>query len=263
MGMYDYLGGEQIKIFYHPIFNRNKEKPEQSSFWYSMGRLESYDKDDDLPLKTLWYQYPQNFLVYDYRFDYTDVWIIKNGKFDRLIPFTELTEADLTEHIYDYHGEPLNLQKLSDFQQIKDDFNNRLKELNAIEKEIFPNGYNIQYVKENPEEFKRLTDLKHQKWDEINEKYKGKWMVEEESQFEAEEAFGALIECYTFTRSRKDGEPLRDIIVPMEDYNACKQTLQRILKETPDIVDRFKAWVNDEELLSTYQLDELVQDIME
>lgn len=261
MGMYDYLGGEQVKIFYQPIFRLNKENPEQSSYFYSMGSLQSYDKEDVLPLKTIWYQYPPHFLVYDYRFEYTDVWIIKDGKFDRMIPFAELTEADLVDAVYDYYGNPINIKTLSDFQQIKDDFNNRFDEINAVQKEVFPNGYNVRFVKENPEEFQRLCAIKDEKLKEIDEKYKEKWTWYPKSAFEEEESFGALLDCYVFTRSRKNDQPLKDIIIPAKDFEGCKLTLQRILRESPDIVERFKAWVNDEELLEEYMLEPLLDDI--
>lgn len=260
MGMYDYLGGEQIKIFYHPIFNRNKDNPEQSSCWYSMGRLQSFDKEDDLPLKTLWYQYPQNFLVYDYRFEFTDVWIINNGKFDRLVSFDKLTEEDLhqAEEIYDYHGTPIPIKQLSDFQQMKKDFNGRFEEINKAQKEVFPNGFR-ELIKENMEEYERLRAILDEKYEEIDEKYKNRWIFEEKEEEEAN--FGALLDCYAFTRSRKDEEPLKDIIIPAEDFQACKLTLQRMMKEKPDLVDRFKAWVNDEEMLQVYLVDELIEEI--
>jgi hypothetical protein len=263
VGMYDYVGGEQIKIFYHPIFNLNKENPEQSSFWYSMGSLQSYGKEDELPLKTLWYQYPQNFLVYDYRFEHTDVWIIKEGKFDRLISYSELNEEDLVDAVYDYYGNPIIIKTLADFQQMKDDYNNRFEEIQAVHKEVFPNGYNVQFVRENPEEFDRLCAIKDEKVREVDEKYRKKRTWYPETPHKEEEAFGALIECYVFALTRKNDEPLKDIILPAKDFEGCKLMLQRILRETPNIVDRFKAWVNDDDLLEMYVFDALLENIQE
>lgn len=257
MGMYDYLGGEQIKIFYRPIFDRNKEEPSQSSFWHSGGSLASYDKGEELPLKTIYYQYPNDFMVYDYRWDYTDVWVIRNGQFEKLVPFMELTEEEMNVPVFDYYGNPLTIQSLVDFQLIKEDFKERFEALTAVEKEFFPEGIRKSF-KDDPESFEAKSQAWQKRQEEVSEKYAGKWVVEKDHAKERE--FGGLLDCYVYLLLRKEEKPIASID-PRQDYEACRLTLQRIMKETPDIVDRFKAWVNDDEMIKQNVVDELIAEL--
>lgn len=257
MGMYDYLGGEQIKIFYRPIFNVNKEKLEESSYWHSGGQLRSFGKGDDLPLKTLYYQYPNDFMVYDYRFDYTDVWVIRNGTFEKRVPFAELTQEEVASNVavYDYYGSLLNIQTLADFEKMKSDFNNRLKEYKVVEKELFPEG-SLNMIRTNLDEYERLSPIMEAKYKEIDAKYSHEWVLKDPHEDEA--SFGAMIDCYLFTRSLKDEKEI-GTIVPIRQYKACKMTMQRMITEKPDLVEKFKAWVDDESAITA--IDALVEDI--
>jgi len=262
MGMYDYLGGEQVKIFYRPIFQVNKEVPEESSYWWSGGSLNSYGEEDKLPLKTLWYQYPENFMIYDYRWDYEDVWIIRDGKFRRFCSFKELTEDDIVgiEAVYDYHGTPINIQTIEDFSAIKEDFGRRSEEHRLIEKSFFPKG-SIRTIKENLEEFESKKDAYYQKLDEINEKYANRWSVS--NPYEQEENFGALLDCFIYWRGEKDREPLKDIIVPKREYEGCKLTMKKIIMDNPDVVEKYKAWINEPSVLEFIGFDEIIQEILQ
>ena len=58
MGLYDYLNGEQVKIFYSPVFWSENEG---ENVYYSGGGLRGYINGDKLPLKTLYYKYPDDF----------------------------------------------------------------------------------------------------------------------------------------------------------------------------------------------------------
>lgn len=260
MGMYDYLGGEQVKIFYRPIFQLNKEDPKNSSFWFSGGSLENYDRDDDLPLKTLYYKYPPNFLVYDYRFDYEDVWLIRNEKFDCIMPYTELTEKDLIGPVFDYYGNPINIQTVSDFAQIKEDFYKRLEEIEKVEKELFPKGI-VNTFFDNSEEYEKRKAEWDKRLQEIDERYVRKWEVKDP--YEEEKHFGALIDCYIFARLNKDAAPIRDIIDPKKDYIGCKLTIREFITQHPGIIERYKKWLDDEEMLREIDFDKLIEEIMQ
>ena len=79
MGMYDYLNGEQVKIFYTPVFGVYAGK---SILWHSGGSLRKFNINDELPLKTIYYKYPDDMIVYAYGYSKDvseDVWVIKNG----------------------------------------------------------------------------------------------------------------------------------------------------------------------------------------
>ena len=52
--MYDYINGEQVKVFYTPIFG--KLMSENYSTWHSGGSLSDYKTGDEVPIKTLYYK---------------------------------------------------------------------------------------------------------------------------------------------------------------------------------------------------------------
>lgn len=262
LGMYDCLGGEQVKIFYRPIFQLNKQAPEDSSYWWSGGSLNSYDEEDELPLKTLWYQYPENFMVYDYRWDYEDVWIIRNGKFNCLMSYKKLTEKEMVgiEAVYDYHGNPINIQTVSDFSKIKNAFARRMEEVRQVEKAFFPKG-SIQTIKENLEEFESKKEAYYKELDAVNEKYANRWLVPDHHGKETD--FGALLDCYIYWRGEKENEPLKDIIVPKREYEGCKLTLKKMIEDHPELIEWYKLWLNEPSMLEDIGFDEIVKEILQ
>lgn len=255
--MYDYLGGEQVKTFHHPIFKLNKEHPECSSFWYSGGSMLSFDEGDELPLKELWYQYPEDFLIYDYMHG-EEVWIIGNGKFERIISYKEITPSQITKAVYDYYGRPLQLKTPQDFISIKQDDKLRLQNFKEIQTKFFPDG-SIHAIKTNIKYYESKKTEYFKELDQINEAFSEKWL--KNNPFEQECNFGAMLECYIFTRSRKDDDPLKDIIIPKDDFEGCRLTLLKMLKEMPDITKRFESWVNNEKMLADIGYQEILDEL--
>ncbi len=111
ISLYDYLGDEQVQLFYSPIICKGK-------IAYLGGNFLKFNKGDKLPLKTLYYQYPDNFIVYHNRTSEKIISIIKNGVFLKTKYLKEISTTDLTELIVDTKGTPLNINKVSDFEII-------------------------------------------------------------------------------------------------------------------------------------------------
>lgn len=89
MGMYDTLGNcsdNQVKTFYVPCFYASNSESTllTTKLGYSGGQLRYYGKNEPVPCKTWWYQYPENFIILDidvFGF-YDDLFhIIENGKY--------------------------------------------------------------------------------------------------------------------------------------------------------------------------------------
>lgn len=120
MGLYDYINGEQVKIFYHPIFDEYTKDT-----WHSGGSLVDYVNGDNVNLKTLYYKRPENFIVLDEN-EYEQnplLHVIKKGKVNTT---TSLKDADESlfegnEEVITYYGRNLGLKTKEDcYNYIKD-----------------------------------------------------------------------------------------------------------------------------------------------
>ena len=81
MGMYDELGGEQVKSFYVPCFY---DSSIGKKLGYMGGELRYYNKGDDIEYKTWWYRYPKDFLIVDldiYEYVNHVFHLIQDGKY--------------------------------------------------------------------------------------------------------------------------------------------------------------------------------------
>lgn len=111
MGMYDTIGnGYQVKLFSIPVCSPTKINHEKVSSVYCMGgNLRYYNYGDVLPLKTWWYQYPENFVMIDTDdYEETVFHVVREGRlFASLSSPAELTSALESHRIdgfYDYYG---------------------------------------------------------------------------------------------------------------------------------------------------------------
>jgi hypothetical protein len=239
MGMYDYLGGEQIKIFYHPIFSSKDIMTGKPSIWHSGGILADFDENSELPLMTGYYKYPQNFIVFDYNWDYEDIWIIKNGKFVNFKKYTELTKEDLGDAVFNYYGSELNISSLQDFYNIKKESKEAKELYDNKEEEIFPEGI-YDTIRNKPEYY----DSVKSEWDKVSENTYGKFNTKwyKVDQYESEKQLGEFLECYFYMNVLKDGE-VYDWHNPMEEYLACKTATIDFIKNNDEIVDKYISWL--------------------
>lgn len=125
MGLYDYINGEQIKIFYHPIFDENSKDT-----WHSGGSMIDYNTGEQVPIKTLYYNRPKDFLVFDEN-EYQNnplLHVIKDGVIFNTISLKDATDDLFINNILvlNYYGYELNIKS-------KEDCYNFMKESNEYE----------------------------------------------------------------------------------------------------------------------------------
>lgn len=257
MGMYDYLGGEQIKIFYTPIFESKDIITGKPGTWHSGGGMRSFNEGDKLPLKTLYYKYPDNFVVFDYEYS-NNVWIIENGRFKELKNYDDLIKKDLGDAVYDYCGDELNIKTVEDFQTIKKDFQITEKLYNKLENELFPKGL-FETIETNITEYNKkrnqLEKIRESTWGE----FRKKWYIKDK--YYLEKQFGELLECYLLLFADKDSE-IFEWYNPKQRYLDCKKALKDFIQEHEGIVERYIKWLDDESLISTKRLKDIVTEIL-
>lgn len=115
MGLYDYINGEQIKCFYRPIFS------EGQGVWHSGGRMIGFSDGDEIPVKSMYYKYPDNFMIFDYM-DYSDecyIHIIKDKKVFKTCTLEDIIDDYFKDNelVVDYHGTSiLNIKSVADIK---------------------------------------------------------------------------------------------------------------------------------------------------
>lgn len=124
MGMYDYLGSEQVKVFSVPLVNVSSHDSDLNNvkchYGYSGGRLNGYGKKSPVPYKTSFYNYGPNFIVFDYRgFIEEDeellMHVIENGCFKKSYPIDSIPKSLKITRVVDNYGRSLNIANISDF----------------------------------------------------------------------------------------------------------------------------------------------------
>ncbi len=128
--MYDYLGGDQVKCFYIPIVYVEKGYLNAIGDTFAIsasgGCLRGYGRGSKVPVKTEFYTYGNDFMVFDFRgFSYEDkilVHIIKDGRYKRSVDFKHIPSRYKIGLVVDNYGSPLNIHSKEDFVKIYDDF---------------------------------------------------------------------------------------------------------------------------------------------
>lgn len=124
MGMYDYLGDEQVKCFYVPIVYIDTYSGEKEKFGISAsgGCLRGYRRGSRVPTKTRYYNYGNDFMVFDFRGFFGEdeklVHIIKQGRYKRSVHFKHIPTRYEIGLVVDNYGNPLNIHNREDFEKI-------------------------------------------------------------------------------------------------------------------------------------------------
>lgn len=254
MGMYDTCSGKQIKCFYVPIFHADKNG--NSGTYHSGGLLRNFEIGDKLPVKTLYYKYPNDFIIFDYEY-YNDIWVVKNGC---LYEYINDIPSYIGDGVYDYVGEQLNIYEVCDFEIMKGDYLRTKKIYEQGEKKIFPNGVFNTFLNNKGEYNKnryKLDKLNEQTWDLFYDK----WYKED--MFELEKQFGEYLDCYLELRKRKDEDYGLKSCDQMNYYLECKKSFRQfILKNNCVNVNKYLEWLDDEELISFSEVKEIVNEVL-
>jgi hypothetical protein len=196
MGMYDYLVDEkydtQVKLFYTPIYT-NEPLYENQHTWHSGGNLITYQKYSLLPLKTMYYEYPNDFVILlkpiVNRFEAA---LVKNGQFHGFVRDGENTEG--FSYYYSDRGEKLNINHAKQVRQ-------------------YLNEYKLVY-----------SDRENKKI----EKFKEKWV----QPLTVEQRIGELHQCYICEIQMKEDIDFQEFMVKDSLENII-QKLDELKTEYP------------------------------
>lgn len=146
MGMYDNFGPTQVKCFFvpHVFWSRGKDKifDEGLNVSYSGGSLLSFKQGKEVPYKTPYYCYGENFMIYDFRtWDDSlpeDVIVIEDGKWSFSAPYFSKKIKDKIGTgkfiVVDKYGDRVNIIEPEDFENIYQGFKQSEKEYDSREK---------------------------------------------------------------------------------------------------------------------------------
>ena len=258
MGMYDYLNGEQVKVFYSPIFILEGFGDNKPTINHSGGSLRSFTVGDELPIETSYYIYPKDFIIFDYRFseeemkEYSDieanVMVIKN-KFLKAVKWdNKLSLRDIGSKVVDNYGRTLNVHSLEDFALIKKDFRDLEAKRISEEEELFPNGM-FYTLENNYEEYMSKRDELNEIRDNTIGEFNRRWINFNENYLEKK--FGEYLESITFLGlSMADPNPEKDIDGHKKSLKACVNEIKLLIEKDADIVSKYVKWQNKDEVTS-------------
>lgn len=245
MGCYDFINGMQIKCFYLPIFYKEDEN---YAVFHSGGTLQFFEEGDEVPTQTMYYKYPNNFIIYNYR-SIAPAHLIKDGKVVCTKNIELFTKSDWenVEVVIDYYGNLINVHSTQDCLDLFNDF----KAYQAIEQPILNNGLEMlnrikkatELEKESLwEEYHKNNEIRKKKQEEAAEKYLKKWILKDP--YKNEKKLGEALDCLMDTYNEKDYKPSSYVReTPTERYLACKSYVKDILKNNPGIIERYMQWV--------------------
>ncbi len=132
MGLYDYLGGEQVKCFTRASVGIKPNDFDSDSFDLILsvvgGDLKGYSRGSAVPYKTPFYNYGKDFMVFDYRtFNYNEsiiddsdlmVHIIRNGRYFRSVPYNKVPSRYKIGLVIDNYGMVIDIKTKQDFIDI-------------------------------------------------------------------------------------------------------------------------------------------------
>lgn len=269
MGMYDYLGGNQIEVFYTPIFGKDPAT-DQNTVFYSGGFLRSFDYNEELPLVTLYYKYPKNFIIYNYRTERKDaeyidvsgnIFVIKDGMLKKVIWNDQVEEKDFGDSVVDYYGRELNIKSIDDIKNIKEEFKEYEEKRITLEKELFPEGkWNVlrnnyeEYMKRKP----KLEEIIKNTYGRFNKK----WFKED--LYEKEKKLGELLEVLlfyiqeiAFLKEKNDIKYLQEFEA---EYKECCKMTKEFLNNNKGIVDKYMEWLADKSLI--WKIEKVVNGLL-
>ena len=124
MSFYDTLGFSQVKCFSYPDLIITDETIDLVRH---CGAFAFFSKGDMVPHRTLFYDFGENFMVFDYRKNFWGkkfegyVHIIENGRYVGSQHYLKLKNNHPIHLVVDNNGMPLNIKDKKDFEKIVED----------------------------------------------------------------------------------------------------------------------------------------------
>lgn len=135
MGMYDYINGDQVKLFYIPIFDEVKKNT-----WHSGGTLHSFSTGDIIPSKTLYYKLPKDFLILKEDSDYSqiEVHIIEDSKVIDTVNIHSLDDSFFSRYgvVLNHKGTSIKIKSKEDCVEYIKDSSKKFDDINKARAEI-------------------------------------------------------------------------------------------------------------------------------
>lgn len=182
MGMYDILGGHQVKCFYEPTISHDVDAKfglppvNELNMWMTGGSLHEFSPLQRVPYKSMWYDYTENFMIFDLRGSESHlVHIISMGRYMFSIHYQALNMILFPiSNVIDVYGTPLNITSMTDFENIISEYDETRKHVNDLIKEHhqkYKSDDNSDATSESEEE-RELKDRIITGWDEFDTKWK-------------------------------------------------------------------------------------------
>jgi hypothetical protein len=271
MGMYDYFCGEQFKIFNIPVFYGD------NGIGNMGGLMRSFSKNSNLPLQTMYYKYPDSFIVIDAYFPKSDDTYaesnfleIKDKKISRVGWIEDHHKSiDFSLPIYDNRGSLLNIRKYEDIEKMRKRREDIIEKNSKLHETVFPEGY-FQMLRSNFErlmnedrfltkhirslkaDYDRLVRIRKEEMiEKIREenwkKFSNEWIIDDV--FSKERELGAILYCFEKIYSEKDketeyikntGQVLFDYKKTYEDFIEKMKERKKLLN--PDLINSYLSW---------------------
>lgn len=261
MGMYDYINGEQVKIFFHPIYEDRAKNT-----WHSGGSLLGYKDGDSITLKTLYYKRPKNFIVLDEN-EYEErpiLHIIKDGKIHSTIELKDAVDTlfENNECVLTYYGQEINLKTKEDCLNYIRDQKTLYEKCDEIKKDYFdvknnrymPSLWIISHIKPTETVSKIRPDIES-KLDVI---FRGIERIEEIKKV-VEENFGAYEKIIDNIKADKDLiDKFYDIVYPIanEIHKSSGEILDSLGEKNRPLLQELEKEFQDKYLFENSYSDE-------
>lgn len=246
--MYDYINDEQVKCFYTPIFH----DIDNDCFSLMNGNLLSFRNNVEVPYKTYYYDYGQNFIILS--LDETDCsslfHVIKNGKvFKTVKNINDINKyINNNEKIIDNFGYILNIKTIEDFNNYKKEKKEfeilrefTFKNINTLYKESLVTFHGLGVLDKNSKIYKEKTknleniytkmDIEKEEikkeFRNVSSSFYNKWY---NNIFKEEQIFGFFINEFAFADKN--------------EYETIKVKFLKFLDENDNILNRYIKWNN-------------------
>lgn len=251
MSLYDHMHDhEQTKCFYHPVFYNDGLDPEGATTHVG-GEMRYFKRGSNLPIKTRYYNYPENFCIFDYRKYGNEpsnaIHVVQQGVYINCLHANSLRPKHIMPYWVDYYGHPINITCVKDVLAIIADFEEFMRECKEIYQKYGSNvllneaialkntpGFQAAYDK-----YQEVSLLERAELSQV--KTLDKWRVEES--FINEKQLGEFWETFEYEESEKDKPPLPHCNY-LINYQLCKAAFKKFLEENPGILDSYITWQN-------------------
>jgi hypothetical protein len=273
MGMYDYFCGEQFKIFYVPLFYVPVFSGE-SKFGRMGGLMRSFTNQSDLPLSTMYYKYPESFIVIDVDFPKSDETYaesnfleIKDKKISRVGWIEDHHQSiDFSLPIYDNRGNLINVKKFEDIEKMRKRRENIIERNFKLKDSVFPEDYfrmlksnydrlvnsdkfPVKFIRNIQTDYDRLVKIRKEEMiEKIREenwkKFSEEWIIDDG--FNKERELGEMLYCFEKIYEEKDKET-ESIGQVFFDYKKIYEDFIEQMKEkrellNPDLINSYLIW---------------------